>query len=380
MNNRITISLCMIVKDEEKTLERCLSSIKDIVDEIIIVDTGSTDKTKEIAKKFNSKIYDFKWIDDFAAARNFSFSKATKEYIFWLDGDDYLDDENINNFKDLKDQLDRSVDTVTMEYSLTRDENGQTTYSLRRNRLVKRRNGFKWIGRVHEYLDVGGVSFHSNVCVNHGKVKSSGSRNLEIFKKMEASGVEFTTRDLFYYSNELYYNGYYEEAITKYEKFLDSNLGWIEDKKVAIANLIQCYSFTNKPEKKIEIILKSFEFDVPRADICCRLAEIFMSKNQIKQAIFWYKVAMGCIHEKDNLGIDNRDYYTWIPSIQLCVCYSILGDYEAAYYYNELTLLYGGNKTKVEHNKKFLENKFKELGISIPDLDYKLIDRRFRFF
>ncbi|MPM16174.1 SPBc2 prophage-derived glycosyltransferase SunS [bioreactor metagenome] len=160
MNNRITISLCMIVKDEEKTLERCLSSIKDIVDEIIIVDTGSTDKTKEIAKKFNSKIYDFKWIDDFAAARNFSFSKATKEYIFWLDGDDYLDDENINNFKDLKDQLDRSVDTVTMEYSLTRDENGQTTYSLRRNRLVKRINGFKWIGRVHEYLDVGGVSFH----------------------------------------------------------------------------------------------------------------------------------------------------------------------------------------------------------------------------
>lgn len=67
-----TISLCMIVRDEEAVLERCLSSIADLVEEIIIVDTGSQDGTKKIAAQYTDAIYDFVWIDDFAAARNFS--------------------------------------------------------------------------------------------------------------------------------------------------------------------------------------------------------------------------------------------------------------------------------------------------------------------
>ena len=67
----------MIVKNEEKVLARCLDSIRGFVDEIIIVDTGSDDDTKRIARKYTDKVYDFEWIDDFAAARNYSFSKAT---------------------------------------------------------------------------------------------------------------------------------------------------------------------------------------------------------------------------------------------------------------------------------------------------------------
>ena len=81
----ITISLCMIVKNEERILSRCLDSVKDLVDEIIIVDTGSTDATKRIAAEYTDKIYDFAWIDDFSAARNFAFSKASKEYIYSAD-------------------------------------------------------------------------------------------------------------------------------------------------------------------------------------------------------------------------------------------------------------------------------------------------------
>ena len=82
----------MIVKDEERFLETCLKGIKDFVDEIIVVDTGSKDKTKEIAEKFTSKIFDFKWQNDFSAARNFSLEKATSNWILVLDADEVLDD------------------------------------------------------------------------------------------------------------------------------------------------------------------------------------------------------------------------------------------------------------------------------------------------
>ena len=75
----VSISLCMIVRNEEKVLERCLDSVCRAVDEMIIVDTGSVDSTKEIAGKYTDKVYDFVWVDDFSAARNFSFSKAAPQ-------------------------------------------------------------------------------------------------------------------------------------------------------------------------------------------------------------------------------------------------------------------------------------------------------------
>ena len=110
----ITISLCMIVKNEEEVLDRCLSSIADLMDEIIIVDTGSTDRTKEIARRYTSKIYDFTWTGNFADARNYSFSKASAQYIYCADADEVLDAENHAKFRLLKKGLLPEIDIVQM--------------------------------------------------------------------------------------------------------------------------------------------------------------------------------------------------------------------------------------------------------------------------
>jgi glycosyltransferase involved in cell wall biosynthesis len=88
---RAKISLTMIVKNEEENLPRCLASVEGVFDEIIVVDTGSTDRTKEIAREFGAKVFDFEWIDSFAAARNEALSHATGDYAFWLDADDEVE-------------------------------------------------------------------------------------------------------------------------------------------------------------------------------------------------------------------------------------------------------------------------------------------------
>ena len=90
----MSVSLCLMVRNEEAVLPGCLQSTADLVNEIIVVDTGSTDRTKEIAANFGAKVFDFPWCDDFAAARNECIRHATGEWIFWMDADERIDEAN----------------------------------------------------------------------------------------------------------------------------------------------------------------------------------------------------------------------------------------------------------------------------------------------
>ena len=88
---KATVSLTMIVRDEEKNLPHCLESVRGIFDEIIVVDTGSIDRTAEIARSFGAKVFDFVWVDSFSAARNEALAHATGDFVFWLDADDVVE-------------------------------------------------------------------------------------------------------------------------------------------------------------------------------------------------------------------------------------------------------------------------------------------------
>ena len=143
----ITISLCMIVKNEEPVLARCLDSVASMMDEIIIVDTGSTDRTKEIAAQYTSRIYDFTWCDDFSAARNYAFSLATMDYICCPDADEYLDLENQRRFLRLKGALLPEIEIVQMNYITPPDFNTvQNCKKEPRPKLFKRLRTFSWVG------------------------------------------------------------------------------------------------------------------------------------------------------------------------------------------------------------------------------------------
>ncbi|QGQ96503.1 glycosyltransferase family 2 protein [Paenibacillus psychroresistens] len=351
----ITISLCMIVKNEEETLERCLTSVKNIANEIIIVDTGSTDSTKQIAARFTNKIVDFTWIDDFAAARNFAFQQATKSYILWLDADDVFEKVDREKFIQLKKTLDSSYNTVMMPYHLSFDHTGKPTFSMRRNRLVRRDCNFVWIGAVHEYLEVSGKCLQSEIAVTHKKERVYTDRNLRIYRKKVESGESLSTRDLFYYANELYDHSLVEQASVIYETFWATKLGWIEDRITSCLKLADCYSRMGEYEKQLQVLFRSFELDTPRAEICCRLAAFFMENKRWNQAKHWYLVATILGEPPLTGGMIDLPSWTWLPHIQLCVCYDRLGNYEMAYRHNEIALTYQPTHSSMLSNKSYLE-------------------------
>ena len=131
------LSLCMIVRNEAENLARCLDSVSGVVEEMIILDTGSTDDTKVIARRYTPHVYDYVWRDDFAAARNAAFAYATKPYLLWLDADDMLEETARLRLAALKPRLDGTVDAVMTPYHYAHDCGGRPTLIFERERIVR---------------------------------------------------------------------------------------------------------------------------------------------------------------------------------------------------------------------------------------------------
>ncbi|MBE9913436.1 glycosyltransferase [Paenibacillus donghaensis] len=351
----ITISLCMIVKNEQDTLERCLKSVQDIADEIVIVDTGSSDQTKKIAEQFTPHIVDFEWIDDFAAARNFSFTQATMDYILWLDADDVLLTEDRQKLLQLKQSLNPLVDAVSMNYHCAFDDHGNVTLNVRRIRLVKRSNKYQWQGAVHEDLVVKGIICDSDVVVTHKQMHGATDRNLKIFESLLRQGKKLTPRDLQHYARELHHHKMYEKAIEYYVKFMDLDDVTPEDKIFICGKMADCYYQLGDRDKELAVTLKSFEYDVPRPEFCCRLGYRFLEKGEFHQAVFWYKLAADSPLPSNSWAIVNQPSRTWLPHMQLGLCYYQLGDYELSYRHNEIAHTYRPNDEQIANNLRLLE-------------------------
>src|SRR5690625_935876 len=351
----------MIVKNEEDVLGRCLDSIYDLVDEINIVDTGSTDRTVDIAKKYTDRVYFFKWTGKFKDARNESFKYATKDYIFYMDADDVLLEDDRQKFKHLKQTLDPSVDAVSMYYNAGTDEFGNVTLTFRRNRLLKRSRNFIWKGDVHNYLEVSGNIINSDIAITHKKKQHAVGRNLAIYEEKMKKGETFSPRDYFYYGNELRENGHYEQAIESYTKNIHLAEGWIEDKVYACINRADCYRLLGDIDNELVSLFHSFVFaKTPRTEICSRIGFNFQQKGDYQSAIYWYTLATTLKIDPNKWSFTYPAYSTWYPHLQLCVCYYNLQDFKKSYEHNEKARKYRPKDQRILFNKEMLE---KKLGI-----------------
>ena len=348
-----SISLCMIVKNEEDVLGRCLDSVADLVDEIVIVDTGSTDRTREIAARFTDQIFDFPWQDDFAAARNESFAHATMDYCMWLDADDVLLEEDREKFLALKEGLSPAVSVVMAPYHTGFDKDGRVTFLYYRERIIKNRAGMHWAGAVHEVVTPVGAVLYADFAVTHRKTHPSDpDRNLRIYQAQLDAGKKLEPRQQFYYGRELYYHQRWEDALEVFEQFLKEGRGWVENNIDACCLCAYCQKELGHAQEELAVLLRTFAYDQPRAEVCCEIGRWFFQKENYRQAAYWYTLALTCTRDDQRGSFVSLDCYGYLPCIQLCVCYSHLGNLKRAITFNELAAAYKPDSPAVCYNRE----------------------------
>ncbi len=352
-----TISLCMIVKNEEMHIARCLDSVAELVEEIIIVDTGSTDRTKEIVSDYTSQVYSYQWKDDFSDARNYSFSKASMDYCMWMDADDILEEEEKDKFLQLKQSLSPDTDFVMMKYNTSFDEAGKPSFSYFRERWIRNSERYRWIGAVHEVIPPNGRTIYSDIAICHKKMTVGDTdRNLKIYRKMIADGKILESRQQYYYGRELYYHKQYEEAVSVLEQFLLSVDGWVENKIEACSICANCYYKLGQEQAALTALLRSMSFDLPRAELCCEIGKYFLEHKNFRNAIYWYETALNTPKNEYCGGFILPDCYDYVPLLQLCVCYDRLGDRQKAKEYNERAGVCKPYSQAYLYNKRYFDS------------------------
>jgi len=348
----------MIVRNEEHVLARCLDSAAGLADEIIIVDTGSVDKTVAIAQQYTSHVYLFPWIDNFAAARNFSFSKATKEYSMWLDADDVIEESQQKKFLQMKAELPPDVDIVVMKYHAAFDEIGDPVLSYNRERIIRNDGTHFWEGEVHEAIVPVGNVLYTDIGICHKKIiEGNPNRNLNIYRKMLAENKVLEPRHQYYYARELYYHRCYQAALEVFLKFLDDEGGWVENKIEACCLCFSCYQQLGMDQEALRMLFRSFEMDQPRAETCCEIGRYFFDKENYELSIYWYERASEVEKRPDGGGFLLPDCYGYLPSIQICACYIRLGNMEKAKEYNEKAGKYKPKSRVYQLNKQYFDKR-----------------------
>lgn len=347
----------MIVRDEAATLARCLNCVKSFADEIIVVDTGSTDETVTIARSFTDKVFFFEWCDDFSAARNFSFSEAVCDLVMWLDADDVITAENAAKIAELKNRDD--FDAAYLKYAAAFD--GDTpSFIYYRERIFRRLLGFRWSGAVHEVVECSGRIIYSDACIFHKKVKANpAARNLRIYQSLISRGRTLDERHKFYYGRELFFNGLYTECVAVLSAYLKGN-GWVENKVEACRTLYKALNNLGRRDEAVRALVYAFTLSYPRAEDCCYLAGYFEAKNDVRSAIYWYECAVNSQESVEDGGFINVDYLGYFPAIRLCVLYDGLGEYALACKYNELAGKFKPDDDSYLHNRQYFKTKLSE--------------------
>lgn len=348
-----SLSLCVIAKDAEKDLANCLNSVKGLVDQIILIDTGSSDNTKSIARLFGAKIYDYVWNDNFADARNFSLEKVNTDWVLILDTDETFvgDKDTINKIinQDYQEKIPMYfIDILTY----TKENFDNYDYYQKKIRLFPKSNNILFENIVSEEiihpqgtLNLLGLNA-KGLAIKHflkEGPKSKSKRNVLMLKKQLKK-----TPDSFYYNylmgKECLQHNLFNKAFSCYQVALDSN-----DKKDDIylseicTDIIKILYRQGEKEEALNECLRREKICQNNPDFWLTYGYLVLREGDLETARDSFKKCLD-LDPPAHLIMISIENITWKPEMMLGYTYLRLKDYENARIYLEKSLGHKDNQ------------------------------------
>lgn len=352
-----TVSLCLTVFNDGSTLETCLSSVSDLVDEIIIVDKGSIDATKSIANIFTNNVFEIN-MNNNSEAKNFAFSKATGDYIMWLNPNEYLTENNRLEFTNFKKKLTVNYDAIMLKSELSYDKNGSCNQWNYSERIVKRSKNFSWQGDSHEFLVIMGSVTYSDISIN--KVNSNRLDNLNDTSSTYSVFEESKTpEEILSEAKQSFKDDDIHNCINLLKQYIDKNSDDVGNLIDSYLLLSECYRINIDERQRLKSLINCLESDVVNPKLYQYLGNYFYDHKQYFIAITWYKTILESKKYANPKAFDLKEY-SFDAYLDLCECYKALNNNDKALKFHKKAKSLKPTDIKIIENEKYFK---KELTI-----------------
>lgn len=312
----LTLSLALIVRDAEITLARCLDSVRPYVDELVVVDTGSQDATRAIARQFTDRIFDFAWRDDFSAARQFAFDQATGDWIAWVDADDVLIGGDL--WRAEMAALPTEITCVHWRYLYVGPTDGAITSQHWREHCIRNDGSYRWQGRVHEVLvrdRAEQIHYSTLVWLEHHQQprQARSRRNLNILEaEYRELGEATPARSLFYLGNEYVDHQAWQQAADCYGKYLQRG-SWRDERYFAAVRRARALWALADHDAALDAYLSALKELPAFPHAYFGLAEVYYTLHEWDKVIHWIELGQKMPPPHTTLFLNTDDYtYHWI--------------------------------------------------------------------
>lgn len=312
--SRKSLSLAMIVKDEEDCIKRCLDSVIDLVNEIVIVDTGSTDKTIEICRSYNAQVFSYPWNNDFAAARNFSLDKVTGDWVLWLDADEEVAPESRNQLNNETNFDDYDAFSVPLINFYGEKVDHDQVVQIAQPRLFRNYMGFRFENKIHEWLNLSFAYEQDRVGFLDLKIYHYGYMNAQVDNKQKFNrNVSLLLHELeeeknhawthYYLAAEYYRRNEFKKA---FEHINQSITLFINDGIIPPPSMLYSLKYS------ILMETRSWEGAWPGIKSAVKMFPDYVDLKFYMGVILYYKKmyqeALACFQECLELGENNLNY------------------------------------------------------------------------